>query len=66
MVITRAVVRVISVRWHLKDEDVGYVCISQFNEQTTSGLKKVINDFKVKKGDKLKGFIVDLRNNPAV
>jgi carboxyl-terminal processing protease len=49
MVITRAVVRVISVRWHLKDEDVGYVCISQFNEQTTSGLKKAINDFKVKK-----------------
>ena len=65
MVITRAVVRVISVRWHLEDEDVGYVRISQFNEQTTSGLKKAINDFKAKKGDKLKGFIVDLRNNPG-
>ncbi len=65
MVITRAVVRVISVRWHLEDEDVGYVRISQFNEQTTSGLKKAINDFKAKKGDKLKGFILDLRNNPG-
>jgi carboxyl-terminal processing protease len=64
MVITRAVVRVISVRWHL-EEDVGYVRISQFNEQTTAGLKKAINDFKAKKGDKLKGFILDLRNNPG-
>jgi carboxyl-terminal processing protease len=65
MVITRAVVRVISVRWHLEDDDVGYVRISQFNEQTASGLKKAINDFKAKKGGKLKGFIVDLRNNPG-
>ena len=65
MVITRAVVRVISVRWQLEDEDVGYVRISQFNEQTTSGLQKAINDFKAKKGDKLKGFILDLRNNPG-
>jgi carboxyl-terminal processing protease len=65
MVITRAIVRVISVRWHLEDEDVGYVRISQFNEQTTAGLKKAINDFKAKKGDKLKGFILDLRNNPG-
>src|SRR5258706_5713988 len=65
MVITRAVVRVISVRWHLEDEDVGYVRISQFNEQTTSGLQKAIADFKAKKGDKLKGFILDLRNNPG-
>ena len=65
MVITRAVVRVISVRWQLEDEDVGYVRISQFNEQTTSGLQKAINEFKAKKGDKLKGFILDLRNNPG-
>jgi carboxyl-terminal processing protease len=28
-------------------------------------LKKAINDFKAKKGDKLKGFILDLRNNPG-
>jgi carboxyl-terminal processing protease len=65
MLITRAVVSVISVRWHLEDEDVGYVRITQFNEQTTPGLKKAISDFRVKKGDKLKGFIVDLRNNPG-
>ncbi|HKF12492.1 MAG TPA: S41 family peptidase [Xanthobacteraceae bacterium] len=65
MVITRAVVRVNPVRWHLEDEDLGYVRISQFNEQTISGLKKAINDFKAKKGDELKGFILDLRNNPG-
>jgi carboxyl-terminal processing protease len=65
MVITRAVVRVISVRWHLEAEDVGYIRISQFNEQTTSGLQKAIADFKAKKGEKLKGFILDLRNNPG-
>jgi carboxyl-terminal processing protease len=63
--ITRDVVRLLSIRSRLEDNDVGYVRITQFTEQATSGLKKAISEFEAEKGDKLKGFIVDLRNNPG-
>jgi carboxyl-terminal processing protease len=64
--ITRAVIRVRSVRSHVEDGDVGYIRLTQFNEQTTQGLKKAIADIKAKvANDKLKGYILDLRNNPG-
>jgi carboxyl-terminal processing protease len=63
--ITRDVIRVSSVRSHLEGDDVGYVRLTQFTEQTTDGLTKAINEITAKSGDKLKGFILDLRNNPG-
>ena len=46
--------------------DVGYIRITQFNEQTTDGLKQSITDLKNQLGaDKIKGYILDLRNNPG-
>jgi carboxyl-terminal processing protease len=64
--ITRDVIRVRSVRSHVEGDDVGYIRITQFNEQTTEGLKKAITDITAKvSNDKLKGYIVDLRNNPG-
>jgi len=64
--ITRDVIRVRSVRSHTEGEDVGYIRLTQFNEQTTEGLKKAISDIKAKISDnKLKGYILDLRNNPG-
>jgi carboxyl-terminal processing protease len=65
LTITRDVIRVLSVRSHSEGEDVGYIRITQFNEQTTTGLKKAISEFAAKNGDRLKGFVVDLRNNPG-
>jgi carboxyl-terminal processing protease len=62
--ITRDIIRVRSVRSRLED-DVGFIRITQFNEQTTEGLKKAIADLSAQAGDKLKGFIIDLRNNPG-
>ena len=47
-------------------DDVGYIRITQFNEQTTEGLKKAISDLTSQLGsDKVKGFVIDLRNNPG-
>jgi carboxyl-terminal processing protease len=63
--ITRAVIHVSSVRWHLDGDDVGYIRLTQFTEQTTDGLKKAIDDIRAKGGDKVKGYILDLRNNPG-
>ncbi len=64
--LTRDVIRVRSVRSHVEGDDVGYIRITQFNEQTTEGLKKAIADIAAKvPNDKLKGFVLDLRNNPG-
>src|SRR5689334_12051679 len=64
--ITRDVIRVRSVRSHTEGDDVGYIRITQFNEQTSDGLKKAINDITAQiQKDKLKGYILDLRNNPG-
>jgi carboxyl-terminal processing protease len=64
--IVRDVIRVKSVRSHNEGEDVGYIRITQFNEQTTDGLKKSIADLNTQLGaDKIKGYVVDLRNNPG-
>jgi carboxyl-terminal processing protease len=62
--ITRARIQVRSVRSRLEGDDVGFIRVTQFNEQTTEDLKKAITDLSTH-GDKLKGFIVDLRNNPG-
>ncbi len=63
--ITRDVIKVSSVRSHLEGDDVGYIRLTQFTEQSTDGLVKAINDITAHSGDKLKGFILDLRNNPG-
>ena len=64
--IMRDIIRVKSVRSHAEGDDVGYIRITQFNEQTTDGLKQAINDLGSQLGaDKIKGYIVDLRNNPG-
>ena len=42
--ITRDIIRVRSVRSKVEGDDVGYIRLTQFNEQTTDGLKKAIAD----------------------
>jgi carboxyl-terminal processing protease len=63
--ITRARIQVRSVRSRLEGDDVGFIRVTQFNEQTAGDLKKAITDLSTQAGDKLKGFVIDLRNNPG-
>src|SRR5271168_2493339 len=64
--IMRDVIRVKSVRSHNEGDDVGYIRVTQFNEQTTDGLKAAINDLNSQLGaEKVKGYVIDLRNNPG-
>src|SRR5471030_2461720 len=64
--IMRDVIRVKSVRSHVEGDDVGYIRITKFNEQTTDGLKQSIDDLTSQLGaEKVKGFVIDLRNNPG-
>jgi carboxyl-terminal processing protease len=64
--IVRDVIHVKSVRSHPEGDDVAYIRITQFNEQTTDGLKQAIDDLNNQLGaDKIKGYVIDLRNNPG-
>ena len=63
--IVRDIIRVRSVRSRVESGEVGYIRLTQFNEQTTEGLKNAIVDLQAQLGDKLKGFVVDMRNNPG-
>ncbi len=58
-------IRVQSVKFSIEADDIAYIRISSFTEQTQEGLDKVLTDVKNKLGGKLKGYIVDLRNNPG-
>src|ERR1700684_2668076 len=58
-------IRVRSVRARVEDDDIAYIRITTFNEQTTEGLKKEIANLQSQIGDKLKGYVIDLRNNPG-
>src|ERR1700716_3641259 len=59
-------IRVRSVRARVESDDIGFIRITTFNEQTTEGLKREIGALTSQIGaDKLKGFIIDLRNNPG-
>lgn len=59
-------IRVRSVRARVESDDIAYIRITTFNEQTTEGLKREMANLTTQIGsDKLKGYILDLRNNPG-
>lgn len=62
--LTRAVIKIQSVRAEAKD-DIGYIRITKFNEQTYSGLQRAIADMREEIGPEIKGLVIDLRNNPG-
>jgi carboxyl-terminal processing protease len=63
--LTRETIKVRSVRWHKEGDDVGYIRITQFNAQVADELKKAIRLLGEGDADKMKGYILDLRNNPG-
>jgi carboxyl-terminal processing protease len=64
--ITRDVIRINPVKARLEgDGEVIYAKVSTFNEQTHANLVKAIDGLKKQAGKKLKGYVIDLRNNPG-
>lgn len=63
--LTRENIRVRSVRARVEQDDIAYIRITAFNEQTTEGLKREVANLQNQIGDKLKGYIIDMRNNPG-
>ncbi|MBE9605223.1 S41 family peptidase [Acetobacteraceae bacterium H6797] len=63
--LTRDVIRPQVVRFRLEGNDVAYVRVTSFNEQTDAGLRRAISEMRRQAGNTLKGVILDLRNNPG-
>jgi carboxyl-terminal processing protease len=63
--LTRSIIRVQSVKSKLQSNDVGYVRLTQFGEDTASGLATALGKLKSKAGGHLKGLVIDLRNDPG-
>ena len=63
--IIRDIIKIKSVRSRIEQDDVGYIRITTFNQNTQPGLEKAIADIKSEVGDKLIGYVLDLRNNPG-
>ncbi len=62
--VARENIKVKSVKWRT-EKDVGYIRISTFNESTVALLKEAISEIQKKLGDKLEGFVLDVRNDPG-
>jgi len=62
--VTRDVIRINPVKARAED-DIAYIKISTFNEQTHAALVKGMDDLKKEIGPKLRGYVIDLRNNPG-
>jgi len=64
--LTRAVIQIKSVRARQEGDDIGYIRITQFNEQTFDGVRAAIQKFQADiPAAKFKGYVLDLRNNPG-
>ena len=60
--IKRAVIEVASVKSEIKNNNIGYIRLTSFNENSSDQVKDKINIFKKKN---IKYYILDLRNNPG-
>lgn len=63
--IIRDIIKIESIKSRIEQDDIGYIRVTTFNQNTMPGLKKAIEDIKKEGGEKIIGYILDLRNNPG-
>lgn len=63
--LTRAIIKIQSVRSKTLEKGFGYIRVSAFQERTGADLRKAISKLKKANNKKLKGLVLDLRNNPG-
>ena len=61
--ITREIIKIESVKSRIIDDKIGYLRLTSFNENSSEQVKNKIKE--IKKDKKIKGYILDLRNNPG-
>lgn len=65
LTLRRAEIKVESVKSEIKNDDILYIRISSFNENTDSSIRKAIDSTQKKLKNKLSGVVIDVRNNPG-
>ncbi len=65
IIVTRAVIKIRSVKSRLLEPGYGYIRITQFQANTTKNMKTSLSKLEKENGGKLKGVVLDLRNNPG-
>lgn len=63
--LTRDVIHIKSVKYKLLDNEIGYIKISQFQENVSDELKDALSKLELDNGGSLRGLVLDLRNNPG-
>ena len=61
--ITRKIIQVASVKSEIKDNNIGYIRLTSFNENSSDQIKSKVKEFK--KNKNINKYILDLRNNPG-
>ena len=66
LTLTRAVIKIKSVKYKLVEPNYGYVRITQFQEHSGENLVSALKDLQTQnKGEALSGLVLDLRNDPG-
>jgi carboxyl-terminal processing protease len=65
LTLTRSIIRVVSVKSALKEDNIGYVRIAAFTESTAAELRDAVSHLKDRARGRLNGVILDLRNDPG-
>jgi carboxyl-terminal processing protease len=63
--IVRAKIKVKSVKYEIIHENYGYIRISSFQNKTGKNLYDAISDLNSKSKGNIKGYVIDMRNNPG-
>ena len=63
--IVRAKIKVKSVKYEIIDDNYGYIRISSFQNKTGNNLYDAISNLKKDAKGNIKGFVIDMRNNPG-
>ena len=61
--ITREIIEIKSVKSQTLEKEIGYIRLTSFNENSSTQIKRIIKKLETEK--KIKGYILDLRNNPG-
>ncbi len=62
--VTRDIIKVTGVRSRV-EKDVGYIRVSAFTRHVSRRVVAAVDDIRAKAGHKLRGFVLDFRNNPG-
>ena len=63
--IVREIIQITPVKFELLEDNIGYIRISSFNDIADKKIVSAVKEIKKKSGNNIKGFIIDIRNNPG-